>query len=629
MRSQVVLLAVLLALPIGLTPARATAPLQVDAGQSAFVLDGGSVSVVGAVAGGTPPYAYAWDVDGSTAGLSAPTSLVTSLDSSAYATGDHNVTLTVTDHDGTVASDTVPYRFSDRTSILDTVVSFGTTGAAFDGFGVGPRVSTVGAQSSPFTVATGTSRLEAELDWSDSTLDTFTFDLVDPSGAHQGTYQGVANPVGPQTITVDAPLAGSWHALVSTNDSAPTETAHVSILATGAKPLPDFYPPLQEQWGTKDTQTLHAAPGLGVAPFTYKWDTDNDGVYDLTGNDVAASLGVGSHTIRSRIIDAGGWRSEGGVPVLVHSSDHAFWANCGGDLRVPNWSMEFSATGGTCWMHDGHHTYFMGGATYSLGRMDGSLYSVEQMFAPSTDVDANLQTKIAIEASLDGLTWTSLGSASYDLLNERQGVPVHLVGSGQHFRFFRFHEPLSASQGLSGYLDGSDVVIEANDVSAAPTPALTTQTKELSCANSQIMEAFFTTHPCTFGGVDRYDSASFFHTYVAGDGANLTAIGGSFTLAPFRSDDWYQGHETAPLTTLAYVQVSADGVHFTNVASVTATYGVPASFHVDVPGGTSATFVRVFPEYHADFNDDFANAPLHHTRGFILASNVTLTGDMP
>jgi hypothetical protein len=57
---------------------------------------------------------------------------------------------------------------------------------------------------------------------------------------------------------------------------------------------------------------------------------------------------------------------------------------------------------------------------------------------------------------------------------------------------------------------------------------------------------------------------------------------------------------------------------------------VPATFHLDLPG-TAATFVRLFPEHHAGWDQwqDPLQAPLHHARGFFVASNLTLEGSFP
>lgn len=77
--------------------------------------------------------------------------------------------------------------------------------------------------------------------------------------------------------------------------------------------------------------------------------------------------------------------------------------------------------------------------------------------------------------------------------------------------------------------------------------------------------------------------------------------------------------------TKAYVQVSGNGVDWTNVATVNATDGVPRSFDVTLPG-TNAAFVRLFPEYHANFDPYATLAPNRPPRGFFLDSRVTLEG---
>jgi hypothetical protein len=601
--------------------AGAASPLAVDAGRSQVALDGGSLALSALVVGGQPPYAIAWSFGGSSARFSAPGAASTSFSSAGLAVGDDPVDVSVTDALGAVATDTVLERVDVRQTLLDATVAFAAQDAV-----VGSAVGGV-EQDIPFTVPPATGSLDATLTWS-PTAYTLFLDLVDPNGVRQGSAQGFAGTE-PERITVDAHTPGTWTARVVVGTSGPV-SARVKVVASPS-PLPGVLSPDGAEWGQLDAQHLHAGVVWGTAPFTFTWDRLGNAVFDASGDSIDLAFATGAHVMRSRVTDARGFRDEYTFTVHVHPSPRALWLTCGGDMWVPHWAMEFSASNGTCWMHEGHHTYWFGGATYAFDRVDGSVYSVEQEFAPPTQTQGNsARTPIFVEASLDGRTWTTLGTANYTLLTERQSVPIHVAGSGQPFRFFRLHEPPSASQGLSGYLDGSQVVIEADDVAPAPASVATAPgTEALSCANGDILEAsFFPTHPCTFGGVDRYDSASFYQTYHPGPGTTLTAIDGSFILAPFRADDWYEGHESAPQATFAHVQVSVDGVHWDVAATVPATYGVPTPFHVDLPS-TPAAFVRLFPEYHADFDDYAVNAPLHHVRGYFLASNLTLTGAFP
>jgi len=600
----------------------ASAPLTADAGASSWSLDGAALAMKGAAIGGTPPYTVSWTYGGSSARFGAPGSLATSFDATGLASGFHTLNLSVTDSLGAVSTDSVIVAVDHTSKVLEGNVSLTAPALGVVG-GVPLTQGSLG-----FDVAAGTGRIQGTASWSNGNYD-LDFDLVDPSGNNVGGTQGESSS-DPEAVTIDNPVAGHWTALVKGYLNGPV-TAHVVVTASPASPIAITAPPARMDWGTHDVQHVFAFDRTGTGPFTFSWDADNDGIFETPGDQTNLSLSVGDHVVGSRVVDGNGLRVDATFPAVVHPVDRVLSEICGGDPFYDHWAMEYSATHGTCWIHDGHHTYYFGGATYAFRSMDGIAYSVEQMFAPPTEVapSADPTTKLHVESSLDGTTWTELGTADYVLLTERQTVDIHLTGSGQEFRFLRVHEPLSASQGLSGYLDHTQFLVQADDVSAAPVNVTTTAgVKPLDCAQGQVMEAFFATHPCTFGGVDRYDAASFFHTYVAGQGATLTGVGGSFTLAPFRQDDWFEGHETEPQTTLAYVEVSTDGVSFQTVASVNATYGVPQTFHVDLPG-TQATFVRLFPEYHASFDDYVNNAPLHHARGYFLASNVTLEGSFP
>lgn len=298
---------------------------------------------------------------------------------------------------------------------------------------------------------------------------------------------------------------------------------------------------------------------------------------------------------------------------------------CGGDKATPYWAMEFTASKGTCWMHGGHHTYFFGDRTYRLVRATGMAFAVEQMFSPPTEVVPGSPgtTPVWLEASLDGRTWTPAGFAPYRLLTSRQEVKFD-IGKGPEFRFLRVRAPRSAAQGLSGYVDHTSLDVVAAPLGRVPTPkpALGFRTAELTCEDD-ILEDFFAEHPCTFGGINRYDAPSFFHTYFLGDGVRLSQLSGRFRLGPWRTDD-----TPATQDCKAFVQISVDGVRWTNVGTFDGSYGEDREFFVTLKN-VPARFVRLFPDYHPRYDDTRTAAPLHHPKGFFLDSTLTVTGSLP
>jgi hypothetical protein len=326
-----------------------------------------------------------------------------------------------------------------------------------------------------------------------------------------------------------------------------------------------------------------------------------------------------------RVTDSASLTAVDSAVVEVRAGDAILRMRCNTSAPGEQIAMELSASQGSCWMHSGHQTYYTGGTTYSLRAVNGYVSAVEQMFSPPIETAPTPgKTPIHVDVSTDGIAWTDAGIAEYTLLVERQAFYFEFTGAGQQFRYIRAHEPLSAAQGLSGYLDYSLLDVEA-DVAGTASATAAPGTRDLSC-DKDILEDFVALHPCWFGGIDRYDAASYFHTYPLADGAKLDRISGSFTLAPWRLDDWRDGGGSATAT-LAYVQTSVDGIAWTDRATVGATYGQSASFDLTLPH-VDAKFVRLFPQYHARFAQLQTFAANHHARGYFLASNVHVEGDV-
>ena len=592
-------------------------PLAADAGASVIAYDNETIALGGAARGGASPHAYAWS-GVAASHFSDPAAAAPTLSTAGLAPGAYNLTLTVTDADGDVASDVV------RVQVSRTVAGPTLSGTAPAGV-AGSADVRAHARARP----TRAGILQASLSWSASGTPAPDLDLglADPFGGNPAAGQGAAG-TNPENVTVRNPFQGSWRILVDPQSGL--LTSYAVTTRTGPTVLPEVFAMGPYEFGDDDAQVLKPLARATVGPYSFEWDLDGDGWFETPGEEVTADLPVGTHAVTVRATDAAGFSAEASTTLVVRAGERVLKALCGGDASYSFWAMEFTASRGTCWIHGGHHTYYMRG-TYAFHGARGFAYSVEQELSPSTDV-VNLSrepvtTPLYVQVSLDGATWTDVGAGVYEYGPLRQVVWLDVTGQGQPFRFLRLHVPLSAAQGLSGYLDHSDLRIEVDalltGVAVDPTPT----TRALDCAEGDVMEDFFAAHPCWFGGVDRYDSPSFFHTYLAGPSSNLTRVSGSFTLAPWRSDDFHQGTPLLVVNrTLAYVQVSENGVDWTNVATVTATYGETKAFDVAIPGGVDATFVRLFPEYHARFDQWQTVAPNHHPRAYFLDSRVTLEG---
>jgi hypothetical protein len=274
---------------------------------------------------------------------------------------------------------------------------------------------------------------------------------------------------------------------------------------------------------------------------------------------------------------------------------------------------------GGCWFHIGHHTYDLEGL-FAVGAITvHRISSVEVQFSPPIEPAGVTPIPIPIEASLDGRTWTRIAHVAYNPLSTRnENIRGTLHGAQGHARYLRIRQPRSAAQGLSGYLDGSHLEVELTPVAGDAPTAARSGTFTLSCAND-IMERVDPAHPCWFGGINRYDSPSVFHTYPLDAPTPVTTITGSATFLPWRSDDYFSdGGDRRALG--AHLFSSADGEHWTKLSSFRAEYGVPASFTWS--GSTTARFLRVVAEYHHGVR---RHPALKHVRGFLLDSSLTVT----
>ncbi|HVL47482.1 MAG TPA: hypothetical protein VM889_02900 [Candidatus Thermoplasmatota archaeon] len=635
MRSTPVALAALLvlgSLAFAIPPgAGAGEPLAVDAGSTLRVAPGEPIPLDGRAFGGVPPLAYAWS-GGEAARFSDATSPATTYATTGLVAGTLALTLTVTDANGAVASDMVLHRIDAPNVLLDvtgTILAGAPDEIIF--------VNSFDGRTHAFAVPAGVARLDATLDWTSGAND------LDFQLARGTTTTGAAGETSskPERITVANPASGAWTARVRPYFSGP-ETYRLTVTTPPTVSLPvasAAHPVGAYNYGTLDAHALFASASGGTAPYVFAWDLDGDGRLETSGANASASLPVGTHAVRVRVTDATGYRSEASAIVTVHDVHHVLVARCG---NVPGAvsMMEFSASGGACFNHMGHNTYFFGDATYALRKAWGRAFAVEQQFTPPAGEDGlpdPFTTPLLVETSADGVAWSLAGTGRYVFVStsppgapDRQYVEFEFEGDGRAFRFLRVRAPQSAAQGLSGFLDASGFDLYADVVATSP-PALATGILERAC-ETHVMERFFTTHPCWFGGINRYDSASFYHTYWAGDGAKLDRVRGKAILAPWRSDDfWGASLQPADARVKAFVQTSLDGRDWDTVATVEGTFG--AAIPIDVLlSGKEARMVRLIPQEHERFHDwrqGWQWAPLKHFRGYFVHSTLTLEGLLP
>lgn len=633
----------------GLATATATAetPLAVDAGDSRIV-DGRDLeaSVTGEAFGGQQPYTYQWTLAGASEPFADPTARSTTVNLSGQ-TGFVDLTLTVTDASGDTASDTVRYVVPDGVLADETV----NTSTAVPDEAIGASGALDGqTREVPFTVPNGTGSLVGILGWEEgsgliaSDLDVV---LVGPDGTEQTGNQGRTGD-NPERVSVEDPQAGEWTARIEPWLSTGTE-AHLTVVSMADVQLPHVVPTGPKVFGVQDEVNLFAEPrGTGT---TVAWDLDHDGRYEANGSSVTADLPIGTHPIRIHGTDVHGLETTREITIEVTDrAEHALSLICGGRDSWDLKPLEYTASGGTCWMHAGHQTYDLGGPVTVVGG-EGHVLSVEQQYSPSTEVE-NGTTPIVIETSSDGRQWDRVADVEYQFVEDlgdgvigdelRQKIQFTFESHQPNAEFFRVHEPRSTAEGLSGFLDRTKLYLFVNDTAAHP-PAAPTQpaTETLTCEAGDVLEDFFADHPCTFGGINRYDAPSFFHTYPLGEGAEVSSVEASAEVAPWRTDDWFlpivvsddpeslQAYSDQVTGSELSLQVSDDGVTWQTLATAEVVYGDEQNFSVSLNEPVDADLVRLIPGRHPLFDDYRSNGPLHHPDAFFVSSQVTVTGTLP
>ncbi len=637
-------------------------PLVVDAGSSRQTLGVGdtTLSVSGQAFGGKTPYAYLWTVDGSDDPFTDPESQETTIDLDEFE-GTVNITLRVEDAAGTVATDHVLYHNAPEAGTLadETLdVGPGVPDEVLGGSGAVDQQTT----PVPVEVPSGTDALVATLTWQEASPGLIVarndLDLVlsDPSGEEVNPGQG-RTAGHPERVTVHDPTPGRWNATVEAFLNAPDD-AQLIVTAFDTVDLPDAKIHGPTMFGVLDDQVLHGEP-RGPTGTTGAWDPDHDGLTERTTDEVTTDLPVGDHDVRFRATTPAGFEAVTEATVTVtDTAEHAVPLFCSGKPHWPDQPAEFSASGGTCWMHGGHNTYVLDAPVHLVGGT-GWVLSVEQGFSPPTEYEqAPVTTPVHIQASTDAQNWTDVATAEYRFLDDviagdnRQRIQFEFTADTVT-EYLRLHQPRSAAQGLSGFLDRSQIFLLANETDEDPTPPrpVDERTQTLSCTDGDVLEDFFTTHPCWFGGINRYDAPSFFHTYQPGPGTTLAELEGTVQVAPWRTDDWFlplpspvhvdlgepgvsvdRGETEAwadqVTQTRVFVQTSPDGQRWETVDTVPLLFGERAPFETELDH-QPARFVRLIPDEHPAF-DAYQDQPaLHHPEAFLVFSELTLTGMLP
>lgn len=626
--------------------AAASERLRADAGssQQALGLDT-TLPVEGEAFGGQAPYSYTWSIDGDQARFASPTNASTSVDLSGLA-GTVNLTFTVEDAAGEQASDHVLYHVAEPVAEpVETDVTLGP-GVPDEIVGASGLVDRQTKDVS-FEVPAGAELIVAQLTWQDDdpamplTGNDLDLVLLDPRGEEATGFQG-RTPDHPETVRTSDPRPGTWTARIEAWLTT-REDAHLEIHVVDAAELPSAVTRGPTTFGVEDQVTLHGAPR--VANATAAWDLDHDGAFEATGNTTTMDVGPGTYPVRYKATTPDGFESIAETLVEVTDrAEHALGFRC---KDSPLWqrNMEHSWSGGKCWMHGGHHTYVFEEPVRLVGGA-GSAFSVEQQFSPPSEYEeVPFETPLHLEVSQRGDEWTHLEDANYRFLEDpregsiglmtRQRVTYTFDADAEPVRMFRIHQPPSAAQGLSGFLDASrgHLLVNTTDEGASP-PTLGPGTVELTC-REDVLEAFFAEHPCWFGGVNRYDAASFFHTYHPGDGTTVSEVEVTAQVAPWRTDDWFlpisiSGDQVEQTTqTRVFVQASPDGRSWTTLGEETVAFGEPATFEITLDEAHPASFVRLVTDHHPLYDQYRQSPSLHHPEAYLVHSEVALTGQVP
>lgn len=287
-----------------------------------------------------------------------------------------------------------------------------------------------------------------------------------------------------------------------------------------------------------------------------------------------------------------------------------------------------------CWAHLGHHQYFVGrDQTYFLNSVAGRVVSVEQHFSPPIEPGGaglnGVFSPIPIEISMDGRVWERVATVNYQLVPvlSPQTINFDLTTGGEEFRYLRIRQPLSAAQGLSGYIDHSNFTLNVDTGTAVSAPTLVSQAVLLTCA-THIMEAIYPGHPCSYGGINHWDAASTFHTYPLDGLATISDIEGVVEVTDnYRRVGTLDFELVPPANATVWIMTSEFGTSWNVVHSFSALFNVPTTFSVT---GLSedARFIRLVTNPHPLWAD-VTKPSAKHSQGYFVASQLEVTGDLP
>lgn len=299
----------------------------------------------------------------------------------------------------------------------------------------------------------------------------------------------------------------------------------------------------------------------------------------------------------------------------------------------------------------GIETYFVGkDRTYRLHAGKGLVITNGMTLSPSTDIvgpnggPATSPSIIAapqrliLETSLDGFLWTEIQVRnlnwvgvevpSLDTEHDPQVTTAGTVFGARYvnffsfsvfeppeFRFLRVRQPQSAAQGLSGFIEATNLRIEVVEDRILTPPAPTANVQERTC-HLDMMDHTFPTHRCWFGGAQHWDAASVYHTYFL-DNTTLTRIEVTATPLLYRALDAIA--DASPVNAnpagavqsgRVHVHLSEDGerwTELTNAADPEVPYGQQLRLDLDVVArlGTAARarFVQLTGDLHPSFSD--------------------------
>ena len=280
-------------------------PLTADAGDSGFVSSGDTVTLLGSGYNGTAPYRFAWTT---TAGrLVGADSATAQVDTTGVAPGTYTAGLTITDQTGATASDTVKFVvYQGPLTVLDATQIDNT-----------PGLLATTSYIIPFTVPAGAARLVVRGSWS-ATSD-YDMHLTDPANKDvpgPGSAIGVA-----ESITVDAPMAGTWKAVLDRYTTV-GDTVHVTAVVN----VPSVDPRPVVSAGGPYRFAIGAAQPIGgtvtgAAPLSVGWDTNEDGIRDTSGLSFSGAFAEGQRLITLKAIDANGLERRSTTSVLVARAD--------------------------------------------------------------------------------------------------------------------------------------------------------------------------------------------------------------------------------------------------------------------------------------------------------------------